>query len=160
MNSGIKSFCLKPFMVSQDQVYIISPYLLAKVKILNRQRRKAHASCWYTTCVCFPSRKKELQTRPVEIIYLPSNKLSVYQCCLDNLLKVHMVTGSYQNFTQRSDNELKIMADMNLASQAKNGLLLFQLCFLRWLVLLGSRCKTDQWEFYQWWNLTKKVTLI
>lgn len=71
MNSGIKSFCLKPFMVSQDQVYIISPYLLAKVKILNRQRRKAHASCWYTTCVCFPSRKKELQTIPVEIIYLP-----------------------------------------------------------------------------------------
>lgn len=67
----------------------------------------------------------------------------MYQCCLDNLLKVHVVTESYQNFTQSSDNELKIAGNMHLASQAKNGLLLFQLCFFCWLVLLGSRCKTD-----------------
>lgn len=92
----------------------------------------------------FHQEKRNFRPDQLKLYTCLSNKLSMYQCCLGNLLKVHMVTGSYQNFTQRSDNELKIMADMNLASQAKNGLLLFQLCFLRWLVLLGSRCKTDQ----------------
>lgn len=44
----------------------------------------------------------------------------MYQWCLDNQPEVHMLTESYQSFTQSLDNVPGITEDMHLVSQAKN----------------------------------------
>lgn len=48
------------------------------------------------------------------------NNLYMYQWCLDNQPEVHMLTESYQSFTQSLDNVPGITEDMHLVSQAKN----------------------------------------
>lgn len=44
----------------EDQVLIISHYLLSKLEILSG-RRRASASHLYAACVCFTARKKSFQ---------------------------------------------------------------------------------------------------
>lgn len=59
MNSGkTRALVLKQLIRFEDQVLIISHYLLSKLEILSRRRKRASASHLYVACIWFTARKK------------------------------------------------------------------------------------------------------